>query len=537
MQLGLHPQASQNYNKKAQDLVTRLRPTPDDLNRKDGPSNPNIHTVYQFTPENIVGEMGFGWTDFTGNVVAKAFGEGDQMLGLFGEDYLEIARVAEGMQKSITPRGVISLQRLSNLIFDWVKHKHKDTSIPTMTEYVLAECERLIKELEIWIPISHLYIQAPFVFGKITFRAMTKAMIDDWEASVLSKVTKPEEVESVQKGFERHRKDIQGLATATIKVEAEPQRAYELAFEEIERAMSILRFTSPANFDPNKICYSAPIGRQHEDSYRYLFVEGGKIVGHISGLTDTSRTHWNLTSEDLTTWAPELGVLSMLLKEEKRTDFQDSLLDALDLYSRSSLAKQVSDKLVYILIALESIFLKDSSELIQDAISLRMAYMQDVPVEKRRAIITNVKAIYKLRSSFLHHGQRIDVDEAKILREFMMNALLSLAALIPLAASEITKEEFFNSLEDRRLAAISPEELKQLRSKNRKLEAQVFVMGSVLENARNTVQLYNDILKRHGDSSQDEWTQHMLIEFERMRNPDYFANAPPVPPEDSGGNK
>lgn len=311
---------------------------------------------------------------------------------------------------------------------------------------------QLIKELEIWIPISQLYIQAPFVFGKITFRAITKAMVDVWEASVLTKATKPEEVEAVRKGFERHRKDIQGLATATIKVEAEPQCAYEIAFEEIDRTMSILRFISLANLHPAKICYSAPFGKQHEDRYRYLFVEGGKIVGHTSGLTDTSRTQWNLTNEDLTTWSPELGVLGMLLNKEKLTDFQESLLEALILYSRSSLAKQVSDKLVYILIALESSFLRDSSELIQDAISLRMAYMHDVSVEKRRAIVSNVKAVYKLRSSFIHHGQSIGVDDTKTLTEFMMNAWLSLAGLIPLAASEITKEEFFNNLEERRLA-------------------------------------------------------------------------------------
>lgn len=448
----MHPQAAQNYNKKAADLVTCLRPTPDQLSRKGGPPNPNIHTVHTFTPENIIGEMGYGWTDFTGNVVAKAFGEGGQMLGLFGEDYVELTRVAEGTQKSITPRGVVSLERISDLIFDWVKTKHRGASIPAMIEYVLAECEKLIKELEIWIPISHLYIQRPLDFGKIKFRAITKAMMDKWEASLLSKANTPEEVESVRKGVERRRPQIQGLATATIKVEAEPKRAYEIAFEEVDRTVSVLRLMSPANIHPAKISYSAPIGSQHEDSYIYLIVESGKIVGLNSGLIDRSRTHWNLTIEDLTNWAPELEVLSMLLNKEKLTDFQESLLDALILYSRSSLAKQVSDKLVYMLIALESVFLKDSSELIQDAISLRMAYMQDVSIEKRRAIISNVKAVYKLRSSFIHHGQSISIDETNILTEFMMNALLSLAALIPLAASEITKEQFFSNLENRRLA-------------------------------------------------------------------------------------
>jgi len=107
---------------------------------------------------------------------------------------------------------------------------------------------------------------------------------------------------------------------------------------------------------------------------------------------------------------------------------------------------------IYILVALESIFLKDTNEPIQDAISLRMAYMQDVSVEKRRGMMSNVDAVYKLRSSFIHHGRRIGVDETNILREFMMNAVLSLAALIPLAATDLTREAFFNDLENRRLS-------------------------------------------------------------------------------------
>lgn len=453
MKLEMHPQARQNYDKKAEGLVTRLRPAPDQFKQKGGRPNPNIHTVHSFTPENIIGEMTFGWTDFTGGVVAKAFAEGGQLIGLFGEDYTELTRVAEGIQKSITPRGVVSLLRLSDLIFDWAKQTHRGAPIPTMVEYVLSECEKLIKEQEIWIPISHLYVQSPFVFGKVTFRAVTKAMMDDWEASLLAKASTPEEVESIRKGVERRRPIVQGLATATIKAEAETERAYEIAFEEVDRTVSVLRLFSPANAHPAKVSYSAPVGRQHVDDYTYLVVEGRKIVAYNSGLVDRSRTEWNLTNEDLATFAPELGVLGMLLTREKLTDFQEALLDALILYSRSSLAKQVSDKLVYMLIALESAFLKDSSELIQDAISLRMAYMQDVPVEKRRAIISNVKAVYKLRSSFIHHGQNIGVDDTRVLSEFMLNAMLSLMALIPLAATEITRDEFFNQLEERRLSA------------------------------------------------------------------------------------
>ena len=96
------------------------------------------------------------------------------------------------------------------------------------------------------------------------------------------------------------------------------------------------------------------------------------------------------------------------------------------------------------------------------------------------------------------------------------------------------QKAFFELSEEEREKVLR--ELEQLRELNRYREAQVLNMVSVLQNASSTIQLFNDILRRHGDNSQDELAQNMLIEIERMLNPDYFANAPSVSPEDSGSN-
>lgn len=73
--------------------------------------------------------------------------------------------------------------------------------------------------------------------------------------------------------------------------------------------------------DPAKTSYSAPLGRQHEDSYDYLLVKDKKIVGHNAGLTDKSSPVWSFTVEDQQNFAPELQVLHGLLM----ADFFDDL--------------------------------------------------------------------------------------------------------------------------------------------------------------------------------------------------------------------
>lgn len=57
----------------------------------------------------------------------------------------------------------------------------------------------------------------------------------------------------------------------------------------------------------------------------------------------------------------------------------------------------LSDRIVYILTALESLFLKDGSEPIQQNLAERLAVSTTDNANERMDIIRNTKAVYKLR--------------------------------------------------------------------------------------------------------------------------------------------
>ena len=444
------------------DYVNQIKETADELRTfENKEKNPRLRKRLQLLRILKSGLTAFlnkacqmvGYSDKHGREIWQKY----QAAGLSGCARLNYSRVKRGKlsyeQEREVNSGAVSIELLEELLFDWIQLKSRNETDLNMSEFVLSECEKQIKEYDVWIPISLLYIQSPFILGKITFKAITKSMVDDWENRTLSKVKEQKEIDSIKIYFERICKEIQGFATATIRVEAEPIRAYEIAFEETERSMSALRFFSPANFSPTKICYCASWGKQHQDSRRYLLVQDGKIVFHTNGFSDKSRPYWNLSNEEFEIYrSPGLEVFHFLLNKEKLTDFQEKFLEAISIYSRSSLNKQISDRLIYTLVALETIFLKDTGEYIQDAISLRMAYMQPVTVEERRTIVKNVKDTYGLRSSFIHPGQNVTVDNLITLEEFMKTAWLSLHALIPYVATEIKKDEFFIELENRKLS-------------------------------------------------------------------------------------
>lgn len=142
MNLTIHPEAAKNCKKKAEDLLQQLQRAPERFSRERGPSNPDIHSTFTFTPENTIGEMIFGWSDFMGNTVAKAFQQGNEYVGLFEDDYIKLIRVAEAIHKNLRPR-VVTVQLLTNLVFDWVKEAHRKTIEVSMTDYVLQECEKV----------------------------------------------------------------------------------------------------------------------------------------------------------------------------------------------------------------------------------------------------------------------------------------------------------------------------------------------------------------------------------------------------------
>ncbi len=169
MKLELHPSASENYNKKAERLIEQIR-FKIQPKKKARVENPNVHVSGHFDNTNIIGEIKPHWKDSSGNIAARGFYLRGKLFGLFDDDYKDLAKIAEEIQKKTNPKNVLGLKLLSELIFEWVKQKFKGVVLPSMTEYVLSECEKQIEDVEIWIPIANLHLEVPFKLGNVTFR-------------------------------------------------------------------------------------------------------------------------------------------------------------------------------------------------------------------------------------------------------------------------------------------------------------------------------------------------------------------------------
>ncbi len=449
MKINLHPNAAKNFDEKATALLSKLVLDP----------NINQPRPESFSSEMFIRELkdveitSTGYYNEMEGDIAKTFSDGHNVWGLFDENYKELIRLAENLQRTKGVSEFVSVKLLIDLIFEWIANFYTGKTGLSMCEYVLPKCEEKIIRSELWFPVHRTLIEKEIPIGKIVFKVITKQMIDDWQSALEPHIIGNKEQAQVR--FDKDRENLQGFAAATMEVEAEPERAFEIAFDEAEKAISLLRFYTGSAFYPRLVSHCVLLGREHYEGYTLLKVNDGRIQGYSEQSLDRNSPFTKISSEAVEeNFQHGLKELSALLTKDNRTEFEEELLNAVIQYSKSCLAKDISDKLIYILVALESILLKDNNEPIQKNIGERMAVLFGQTMEQRKLIIKNVLQTYGLRSSFIHHGKKMSFENNDTLTEFMINTWETLVRIVQIVThySGITRQQFFDMVEEKRLS-------------------------------------------------------------------------------------
>jgi len=95
----------------------------------------------------------------------------------------------------------------------------------------------------------------------------------------------------------------------------------------------------------------------------------------------------------------------------------------------SVVTRERSEKLVILLAVLESLFLKNDSEPIQQNLGERLALLSVTNIENRKRILATTRQIYAVRSRFVHRG-KATIENVALLDRFMGYSSLSLLCVI-----------------------------------------------------------------------------------------------------------
>jgi len=207
----------------------------------------------------------------------------------------------------------------------------------------------------------------------------------------------------------------------------------------------MLRLFSPSNFSTRLVSGMYEYGKGLIETKNLFLFDSTNL-----GFSQTMELlgygmRWNIPSYIISNSAMS-GFNEVLLIKDKN-EFQKKVYEALKIYSKHTLRRNPFDKLLYILIALESVLLRNETEPIQQNLAERIAFAIAKTIEERRKIVKTIKKIYSIRSKFVHHGDQT-IEEGEELDNFLNIAWRMFVLLTQNINSFKTKDEFITALEN-----------------------------------------------------------------------------------------
>jgi hypothetical protein len=415
----LHPNAVANYNEKAERVASAIEPMPPRPSKTAiPPEKSDAPIMAQFGSTEVKpGSVRQSLHDRTGKVVAcYFFVEGKGQVGISGEAHEELWQTAGRLSSDRAYRDSVSQTFFYRKAIDWLQARTSELAdLPDLVGYLEAAAAKAVRRFQIWYPIPSAEITRPIQIGRTEFRRITKPMMDEY-AERLNASESPKS----EAAFARLRSRIQSSTAACVEVEAEPTRADQIARAESEASIAIFRLACPAMLD---VYEWAPLDPSFVDGFGGAFnlhVEDKKILAHNSALPQRMCTQWLMQPDEMehnfgTIWAFGHNLIVI-----ERNDFQELLLGALIHYSKSVLKADPSERLLYVITALESLLIKDSGESILQNLRERLAIMMSPNVDERLAAMDRISRVYDIRSKFVHTA--FPVQDLAILAEFIQEA-------------------------------------------------------------------------------------------------------------------
>jgi hypothetical protein len=442
MAISFHPDAVGRFNELGNGIRDRL------LKVKPPPAPPTSSPLYpaaQLKSEDVIGETKTKGdvVDAAGNIMGKIWQRGDKWAALPQDACETVKTLAQRLERTPDLAGRVTIAFLIDVIFEWLANS-SFKSDATLIDHIAARCTEEIQEFEMCSPLFYVFSSEDFWLDDVCFRTLPVPMIEEYFNAAGREP--PELV--VKQRLDKIRSSVQGMLTACVKVRAERTMAKQLALTRTLRAVSLLRFLSPINWTPGVRSYCLPVGLENTEVSKHFMIFGNKLTSYNERGLPHGPLQWNVDTER--SQFPDLLSLLHRLASQTGNDFGDALLDAMLLYSRNSLTPDIADKLVFVLVSLESLLLKDSNEPITKNIGERMAFLIGNSVGERREILKNVDDTYRIRSAFIHHGD--SPADLKTVSVFFGNAWSCFVALLRSTDRYSTKPELINTLEERKLS-------------------------------------------------------------------------------------
>lgn len=446
--INLPQQAINYYNQKADELLLKLEPFKEASSPDIIPSSKS-HLYSQTIDAKDIDNLSISTIDGLGNIKSEYFDTSKGQVGLSEKNYEECRKIVEELSRKKGLRDRVSYEFVHDTIFTWFSEKysgHIKQDIQFLS-YLSEKMSEVIDEYKIAIPISFLTIQNPFRIGKIVIDFLRNSLFDEYEKKSLESAKDENEMDKIKQGILKIRKKYQGKACATITLKAEKNKAIEIAKIETDNSLSVLQFFSPSALIPEIPNYIARMGQIYiPESHIFIFEEKLPVIK--TGIDDGKNPFWHVGKKELS-MLNKCGIKSFsdLIIKEELTQLEETCLTSIKYYTKAISSREYHDRLVFILVSIETLLLKDRIESIQENVERRLAVLTDSNNNSHLDVISLLDKAYHHRSSYLHHGETI--SDMNTLRALQLIIWTAIEKTVHLTTKFNTKDDLIRYLDDR----------------------------------------------------------------------------------------
>lgn len=446
MKSKIHTEAIKAYNAKSSEWIKALELMP------PRESKPHVYhkesdapIVGHFTDSDIVDDSYMTFqVDHTGSKVAcYFFVQGRGMIGISGEAHKSVQEQSRRLANEKGYRDKISEEFAYNTVIDWLKLNITTGNAPSVIEHFETVAEKQIQKQEIWVPFPVIQITRPIQIGNVVFRRVTKPMMDAYAEKLNVGADAKKEA-----AFNRLRSRLQAATAACVNVGAESSKAEQIAADEANAAIGILRLACPVLLDVYQWAPADPAFLDAMGGTQFLKVDGGQIRGTHSALPVRMCHQYVFTPEDIDynmRWVWGFGHNLLVIK---RNAFQELLLGSLLHFSKSILKEDSSERLMYVITAVEALFVREGEPIVQN-LRERLAIMQGSSLDERQKVIKTITKVYDVRSRFVHRA--VIVEDMSILADFFAKAWMAMFFVLNNYNKWRTKVEFLDYIDSFKL--------------------------------------------------------------------------------------
>lgn len=438
----LHPEAQKAYNAKGSDAVAALELMPPRESQPHvPPEKSDAPIVGHLTDSDIKGDSYREYrVDHTGSKVACYFSvQGRGMIGISGKVHESIRELSRRLANEKAYRGKLTEEFAYDTVIEWLTLTVTTGDAPTVVQHFEAVAGAQIQKREIWVPLPIVQITRPIQIGSVVFRRVTKPMMDAYANKLNAYVDAKSGA-----AFDRLRSRLQSTTAACVTVEAELSKAEQVATEEADVAIGVLRLACPILLDVYQWAPVDPASLDAMGGTRFLQVDGGQIQTASSALPARMCHQWVLTPDDIQHNMRRIWGFGHNLLVTKRNEFQELLLGALLHFSKSMLKADTSERLMYVITALEALFVREGEPIVQN-LRERLAVMQGSALDERLKALETITKVYDVRSRFVHRA--VAVADMSVLAAFFSEAWTAMFFVLNNYNKWRTKVEFLDYID------------------------------------------------------------------------------------------